>query len=583
MAADCEHITLRNLSDVGKYSYASLCSIILSNLFETSLDRKWSEEVIIKLVKHLYLPQQVLTSLLQVFQMGNCEDHPSERIIDSLQTAPLIAVLKKESSVPENSLVGYPKELLNLVQELGEYDARLRVLMFSLGDQLIVGHSELENSENVLVERLKQLKDFKTCEDPELQKKEVKKKRKKAVVIALGALGGGALIGLTGGLAAPLIAAGAGAVLGASSAAVLSTTAGLAFIASIFGAAGAGLTGYRLRRRIGQIEEFEFEQLGKGEQLHLAIAVSGWVPDDTQDLKTAFKIPWRDLNVSQEQYSLTWESRYLAEMGSAMSSFFAANSIGYVTQEALKYTVLSGLVSAISWPLFILQLGYAIDNPWHVCSRRAAEVGEHLADILLSRQQGKRPVTLIGFSLGARVIFFCLEALAKKCGVGIIENAILLGAPVTAELSRWACVGQVVAGKLINGYCCKDWFLKFVYRTASAQLSVAGLQEIKWKNRRMINVDLSELIDGHLDYSNADKLRTVLEILGISTRSHERIETERMSQESSCTVNKTISTNDEATTVVLEILEERIDVAIEVSTLIHQTAANEPTDQGQIT
>ena len=39
MAADCEHITLRNLSDVGKYSYASLCSIILSNLFETSLDR----------------------------------------------------------------------------------------------------------------------------------------------------------------------------------------------------------------------------------------------------------------------------------------------------------------------------------------------------------------------------------------------------------------------------------------------------------------------------------------------------------------------------------------------------------------
>ena len=51
------------------------------------------------------------------------------------------------------------------------------------------------------------------------------------------------LIGLTGGLAAPLIAAGAGAVLGAGSAAVLSTTAGLAFIASIFGAAGAGLTG----------------------------------------------------------------------------------------------------------------------------------------------------------------------------------------------------------------------------------------------------------------------------------------------------------------------------------------------------
>ena len=40
----------------------------------------------------------------------------------------------------------------------------------------------------------------------------------------------------------------------------------------------------------------------------------------------------------------------------------------------------------------------------------------------------------------------------------------------------------------------KDWFLRYVYRAASAQLSIAGLQAIKWKNRRMINVDLSELV-----------------------------------------------------------------------------------------
>ena len=40
----------------------------------------------------------------------------------------------------------------------------------------------------------------------------------------------------------------------------------------------------------------------------------------------------------------------------------------------------------------------------------------------------------------------------------------------------------------------KDWFLRYVYRAASAQFSIAGLQAIKWKNRRMINVDLSELV-----------------------------------------------------------------------------------------
>ena len=38
-------------------------------------------------------------------------------------------------------------------------------------------------------------------------------------------------------------------------------------------------------------------------------------------------------------------------------------------------------------------------------------------------------------------------------GTGIIEDAILLGAPVSADVNRWRCAGQIVAGKLINGYC----------------------------------------------------------------------------------------------------------------------------------
>ncbi len=49
--------------------------------------------------------------------------------------------------------------------------------------------------------------------------------------------------GVTGGLAAPLVAAGAGAVLGVGGAAVLGSATGIAIMASLFGAAGAGLTG----------------------------------------------------------------------------------------------------------------------------------------------------------------------------------------------------------------------------------------------------------------------------------------------------------------------------------------------------
>lgn len=51
---------------------------------------------------------------------------------------------------------------------------------------------------------------------------------------------------MTGGLAAPLVAAGASAVLGAGGAAALGSATGIAIMASLFGAAGAGLTGKRI-------------------------------------------------------------------------------------------------------------------------------------------------------------------------------------------------------------------------------------------------------------------------------------------------------------------------------------------------
>ena len=48
---------------------------------------------------------------------------------------------------------------------------------------------------------------------------------------------------MSAGLAAPLIGAGAVAVLGSGSAAIFTGASGIAVITSIFGAAGAGLTG----------------------------------------------------------------------------------------------------------------------------------------------------------------------------------------------------------------------------------------------------------------------------------------------------------------------------------------------------
>jgi len=127
--------------------------------------------------------------------------------------------------------------------------------------------------------------------------------------------------------------------------------------------------------------------------------------------------------------------------------------------------------------------------------RRSAEVGKYLADILLSRQQGQRPVSLIGFSLGARVIFSCLEELAtRKDSDGIVQDVVLLGAPVSASPERWNKILPVVSGRVVNGYCHDDWLLKFLYRTSTATLRIAGLQAVSLENKKLENHDLSKVV-----------------------------------------------------------------------------------------
>ncbi|XP_007908918.1 transmembrane and coiled-coil domain-containing protein 4 isoform X4 [Callorhinchus milii] len=230
----------------------------------------------------------------------------------------------------------------------------------------------------------------------------------------------------------------------------------------------------------------------------------------------SFETAWRSLRQCKEQYCLAWESVYLMELGNALVTLLNG-LLNMVAQEALKYTVLSGLVTALTWPASLITAANIIDNPWGVCLNRSAEVGKHLAQVLLSRQQGRRPVSLIGFSFGARVIYFCLQELAKETGSkGIIEDVVLLGAPVEGGAKAWKALTKVVAGRIVNGYCRGDWLLNFVYRSSSVQLTVAGLQPIALEDKRVINVDLSSIVNGHLDYMK--QMDTILKAVGVKTK-----------------------------------------------------------------
>lgn len=107
---------------------------------------------------------------------------------------------------------------------------------------------------------------------------------------------------------------------------------------------------------------------------------------------------------------------------------------------------------------------------------------------------------LIGFSLGARVIFYALLELAKQKAYGIVQDVFLLGATVTAPRRSWFEARGVVAGRLVNGYARNDWVLNYLFRATSGGLNpVAGLRPIE-QVPGLENVDVTDKIAGHGSY-----------------------------------------------------------------------------------
>ncbi|XP_061114819.1 transmembrane and coiled-coil domain-containing protein 4 [Conger conger] len=503
-----EAVIGRQLSEPGRFAYAGLCGVSLGQLFSGPEHRCFREQYLEGLVSWLGLDESVMP-VMGAFLAG-LGFEGSDTFLSILQGEPLLC----SGSTP------IIQDLVSFSVKDGQYDARARVLIRHVGCLLRVSPQELEEFEETLGERLREGGEESEEESSRRRRKERGRKLRRYLLIGLATVGGGTVIGVTGGLAAPLVAAGAGAVLGAGGAAALGSAAGIAIMASLFGAAGAGLAGYKMKKRVGAIEEFEFLPLSSGKRLRVTVAVTGWLCGGKY---SSVQAPWSSLGACGEQYCLVWESRFLRDLGSAMDSLLDG-LVSIVAQEALKYTILSGIVTALTWPASILAVASVIDNPWGVCLSRSAEVGKHLAQVLRSRQQGERPVSLIGFSLGARVIYFCLQELANDTGSeGVVEDAILLGAPVDGSPKQWERMSKVVAGKIVNGYCRGDWLLGFLYRGSSAQLCVAGLQPISLDDQRMINVDLSSVVNGHLDYMR--QMETILIAVGVPTRERARVPT----------------------------------------------------------
>jgi hypothetical protein len=160
-------------------------------------------------------------------------------------------------------------------------------------------------------------------------------------------------------------------------------------------------------------------------------------------------------------------------------------------------------MAALQLPVVLTKLAYLIDNPWTVSLDRANSAGLILADSLIDRNLGTRPITFVGYSLGSRVIFSCLRELARKGAFGLVQNVYLFGSPIVAKKDEYLKAKSVVAGRFVNGYAKNDWILGYLFRLTSGGISrVAGLAPIE-EIPGLENVDVTDLVPGHMAYRTA--------------------------------------------------------------------------------
>jgi hypothetical protein len=247
--------------------------------------------------------------------------------------------------------------------------------------------------------------------------------------------------------------------------------------------------------------------------------------EDEQDWPKHVATVWDyEANYGGELYTVKWESELLTELCDSVADL-AFELVSGGTAQLLKHTALSTLLSAFAWPYALVNAANMIDGTWTLAVERCDEAGKELARSLLYSSAGYRPVTLVGFSFGARTVYSCLKELVRyqdmwedtrqsgksqvhgdstyanmREPASIVEDAILMGLPNHLSLSSWKACRQVVSGRLVNCFSQKDLILSlmFQFKRFGGLKPVCGVCAVNVSG--VENFDVTDLISGHQDY-----------------------------------------------------------------------------------
>jgi hypothetical protein len=315
-------------------------------------------------------------------------------------------------------------------------------------------------------------------------------------------------------------------------------------ISQTFGLVAAAFAGKKMHDRTASLENMKFETLrasstpGPQRAIINPIPVTIFIASHYKKGSSSKKVWGFDEEAINEKKS--WhhlmedgQSLMLSWLDDASLASFRESYL-YIAKKTMMSTAIDTVLSSLFFalPITVFRRIEDIDNPWKKALDRAQEAGVMLAHILLSRRIQEdilaseedsvdyvqtSAISLVGYGMGAAVIFYCLKTLASIEGPsarGIIENAILIGAPVESYSSSWKAIRAVVSNRLVNAYSENDLILSYMARSKNWTIQVAGLQAVDISDQSSVastNVhainELDDEVDGYYHVNGPDRRR----------------------------------------------------------------------------
>lgn len=240
-----------------------------------------------------------------------------------------------------------------------------------------------------------------------------------------------------------------------------------------------------------RIKEFVLEKIKGVPSLTTTVVVSGWLSQDDEMENSWINIISNELQ--GHTLALRWDSGSPKKLVKKELFSSVAHTIGLLfAAPLLKVAHLAMLFTV---------------NPFKKRAKKAETTGYVLADLIYSKMLGNACISLIGFSLGTRVIYYCLQRLHDLgCKV---HDVLLLGGAAPLDLETWQKCRKTVTGRLINTYSKTDKILSRLYSLSRLEKAIGNFPlEIEGVE----NFDVTEIASGHLKYRESlDKILTKVE------------------------------------------------------------------------